>query len=82
MAHGPEVRRGVAMASAAAMMQGLTAIVLVYGLIFISGWLPSETRSAVNWTERFSFLLVAVIGVYLLWRGVRSLKNALSKSDA
>jgi ABC-type nickel/cobalt efflux system permease component RcnA len=81
LAHGPEVRRGIAMASAAALLQGITAIVLVYGLIFLSGWLPSETRNAVDWTERFSFLLVAAIGIYLLWRGVRSLKNAISNSD-
>jgi ABC-type nickel/cobalt efflux system permease component RcnA len=82
LAHGPEVRRGIAMAIAAAMMQGLTAVVLVYGLIFITGWLPSETRSAVNWTERFSFFLVAVVGLYLLLRGVHSVRGALRKADA
>lgn len=82
LAHGPEVRRGIAMASAAALMQGLTAVVLVYGLIFVTGWLPSETRSAVNWTERLSFILVAAVGVYLLLRGIHSIKHSLYRSNS
>jgi nickel/cobalt transporter (NicO) family protein len=79
LAHGPEVRRGIAMASATALMQGFTAVVLVYGLIFITGWLPSETRNAVSWTERFSFFLVAAVGLYLLLRGIHGTRVALRK---
>jgi ABC-type nickel/cobalt efflux system permease component RcnA len=79
LTHGREVRRGVAMASATALMQGLTAVVLVYGLILAAGWLPSETHSAVDWTERLSFLLVAAIGLYLLLRGARGIWKSLRK---
>jgi ABC-type nickel/cobalt efflux system permease component RcnA len=73
LTNGREVWRGVAMAAATALMQGVTAIVLVYGLILAAGWLPRETHGAVLWTERFSFLLVTGIGVLLLAHGMRGL---------
>ena len=79
LTHGREVRRGVAMASATALMQGFTAVILVYGLILVAGWLPRETHSAVDWTERLSFLLVAGIGLYLLLRGARGVWRSLRK---
>jgi ABC-type nickel/cobalt efflux system permease component RcnA len=81
LTHGREVRRGVGMASAAALMQGTTAVVLVYGLVLVAGWLPRETHTAVDWTERFSFLLVAAIGMFLLWRGIKSVKSAFHRSS-
>jgi ABC-type nickel/cobalt efflux system permease component RcnA len=80
LTHGRELRRGVAMASATALMQGTTAVVLVYGLILAADWLPRETRSAVDWTERLSFLLVAAIGLYLLYNGLRGVMSSLRKS--
>jgi ABC-type nickel/cobalt efflux system permease component RcnA len=82
LTHGREVRRGIGMASAAALMQGITAVVLVYGLILLAGWLPRETHTAVDWTERFSFLLVTSIGGYLLWRGIHGIRSSLHRSDS
>jgi ABC-type nickel/cobalt efflux system permease component RcnA len=82
LTHGRDVRRGIGMASAAALMQGITAVVLVYGLILVAGWLPKETHTAVDWTERFSFLLVTVIGMYLLWRGINGIRVSLRDSRA
>jgi ABC-type nickel/cobalt efflux system permease component RcnA len=82
LTQGREVRRGVAMATAAALMQGTTAVVLVYGLILVAGWLPRETHTAVDWTERFSFLLVAAIGLFLLWRGIKGIRGSLQESRA
>ncbi|MGD8908497.1 MAG: nickel/cobalt transporter [Chromatiales bacterium] len=80
LTHGRELRRGVSMASATALMQGTTAVVLVYGLILAADWLPRETRSAVDWTERFSFLLVTAIGLYLFYHGLRGVLSSLRKS--
>jgi ABC-type nickel/cobalt efflux system permease component RcnA len=82
LTHGREVRRGVSMACAAALMQGTTAVVLVYGLVLVAGWLPRETHTAVDWAERFSFLLVSAIGLFLLWRGIGSVRKAVSNSRA
>jgi ABC-type nickel/cobalt efflux system permease component RcnA len=82
LTRGREVRRGIAMASAAALMQGTTAVILVYGLILVAGWLPRETHTAVDWTERFSFLLVAAIGMFLLWRGIKGIRSSVRASNA
>ena len=81
LAHGHNVRRGVAMASASALLQGITALVLVYGLVLVAGWLPRETRSAVEWTERISFLLLSGVGLILLVHGLRSLSRWWRGSD-
>ncbi len=70
--HGARLGRGVGMAAAAAACQGLVALVLVYGLIYLAGWLPRDTASAVDWTERASYALVTAIGAYLVWRAARA----------
>ncbi len=72
LTHGTRVRRGIAMAAAAAFLQGLVAVVLVYGLIYLVGWLPRDTSGAVSWSERLSYALVAGIGLVLAVRAVRS----------
>ncbi|MEM7302679.1 MAG: nickel/cobalt transporter [Pseudomonadota bacterium] len=63
-----ETRRGIMIAWLAALCQGLVAISLIYGLLYIAGWVPRDTKSAVTWSERLSYILVMGIGVYLIWR--------------
>lgn len=75
--HRETIRRGVQLSVAAAFCQGLVAILIVYGLISLAGWLPRETQTAVTWSERMSFALVALVGAYLLYRGFRGLWNKL-----
>lgn len=72
LTHGARVRRGIAMAAAAAFLQGVVAVVLVYGLIYLVGWLPRDTSGAVSWSERLSYALVAGIGLVLALRALRS----------
>lgn len=72
-----QLRRGIAMATAAALLQGLTAILLVYGLIMVAGWVPREAQTAVDWTTRMGFALLMLIGIYLLVLGFKSTYNAL-----
>lgn len=62
------VKRGIWIAVAAAFCQGLTAIIIVYGLISVAGWLPSDTTAAVTWSERLSYGLVFVVGALLAGR--------------
>lgn len=73
LTHRQTLRRGVALATAAAFCQGLVAILIVYGLVEVAGWLPRDSQTAVSWSERASFALVAVLGAALLFRAVRSL---------
>ena len=67
--------RGVALASLGALCQGLTAILLVYGLVFLVGSLVGHTDQAVDWSERLSFTLIFALGLWLMLRGLRTLRQ-------
>ena len=72
LTHRQKLYRGVAMGTVAALLQGLTALILVYGLIGVAGWLPRETEAASLWAARVSFGLLTVVGLYLLVRATTS----------
>lgn len=57
----------------AALCQGVSAIAIVYGLVYVAGWLPRDTKIAVTWGERASFTLVALLGIWLVIRAARSI---------
>lgn len=65
------LKRGVALGVAASFCQGVSAIVIVYGLIWLAGWRASETSVAVSWSERVSYLLLAGMGGFLAFRAAR-----------
>lgn len=75
IAHPEQIRRGMILAAASAMCQGLVAIILVYGLIYLAGWLPRETSQAVDWSERLSFSIIMLIGGMLIFRAGRSFRH-------
>lgn len=66
--HRQRMRRGILLSAAAATLQGITAIVLVFVLTTIAGLAARDTQSAVRWAEQFSYLLVAALGGYLAYR--------------
>ena len=66
--HPAHVSRGVALAVASALCQGLVAVALVYGLILVAGWIPRELTQATAWAERASFILVMLMGALLIAR--------------
>ena len=65
------VRRGIILSIAAAFCQGLVAVIIVYGFVGLAGLLPRDTQTAVNWSERASFALVAILGAMLIVRAAR-----------
>jgi nickel/cobalt transporter (NicO) family protein len=67
------VRRGVGLAFAASFCQGLVALAIVYGLVFLTGLVMSETQAVIRWVERASYALVVAIGVWLVWRALPGL---------
>jgi len=79
LTHRSRLNRGVAMGTVAALLQGVTALLLVYSLIGLAGWLPRETQTASLWTTRVSFVLLAIIGLYLLARSAASLANKVGQ---
>lgn len=79
LTHRSRLNRGVAMGAAAGLLQGVTALVLVYVPIGLAGWLPmeTETETASLWATRVSFTLLAVVGVYLLVRAAGALSESV-----
>jgi ABC-type nickel/cobalt efflux system permease component RcnA len=79
LTHPSRLNRGIAMGTAAALLQGVTALLLVYGLIGMAGWLPRETETASLWATRASFILLAMIGLYILLRAVGAFSGTVQR---
>lgn len=79
--HRERMLRGILLSAAAAGVQGLVAILLVFGLTIMAGWAARDTQSAVRWAEQFSFGLVAVLGGYLLYRAARGLWRSFATPE-
>lgn len=67
------LRRGLALAAGGALLQGLTAILLVSGLDLLAAGLPGGSALAVSWSERASFALLAGLGLLFAGRAGRAL---------
>lgn len=72
------IRRGVALAVASALVQGLVAVVLILGAAEVLGLTRRATFDAATWIERGSYLLVAGLG---LWIAGRALAGARPGHD-
>lgn len=81
LSHRQTLRRGIGLAVAASMCQGLVAIIIVYGLVYVIGWLPRDTQLAATWGERASFVLVALLGAYLAVQALRRLASRVNGSE-
>ena len=77
LTHRSRLNRGVAMGAAAGLLQGVTALVLVYVPVGLAGWLPLETETASLWATRVSFTLLAIVGLYLLVRAAGALSESV-----
>ena len=75
--HESRLSRGIGLAVASSLCQGMVAVLLVTGLIFIAGWLPREAQAAVTWAERLSFGLLAAMGVLFAGRAVVGLARPI-----
>ena len=73
LSHKETTLRAVTLAAASALCQGATAILLVYGLVWIVGWQMRETASAVAWSGRIGALLVVLVGFLLALRAAMGL---------
>ena len=73
VSHERRIGRALVLSCAAALCQGVVAIVLVFGLIWGAGFAGRETQGAALWAERASFAMIAVLGLYLMARSLRGL---------
>ncbi len=77
LTHPSDLRRGLGLAWLSSLVQGLTAIVLVLGLVHIVGFAMRETRDAVGPLESASFALVALLGAWLVVRAILSIRRSM-----
>lgn len=83
LANEQTVRRGIALSFMAAFIQALSAILVVGILALILNAANVRVRASVEaWLESLSWLLVASIGAWLLWRQIRSILAARRQSAA
>src|SRR5690606_14512454 len=66
-----EVKRGIVLAFLSAFAQALTAIAVVGILAVLLGLSSRATASTLPIIERASFILIAGVGVWLIWRTLR-----------
>ena len=71
LAERSSLRRGVAIAVLASLLQGLVAIAVVLGLFLLLGLARAQTERAAFTLETVSFVLIAVLGLRLVLRGAR-----------
>lgn len=72
LAREQEVRRGVLLSFAAALVQSLTAIVFILFLAGILGLSSFALSDAARWLELTSYALIALVGAWLVWRKLRA----------
>ena len=65
LSHECQLRRGVALSFAAALTQGLTAVVVVFSVFWLMELSMGQTRGVVNHVEVLSFAMIAVVGFYI-----------------
>ncbi len=69
-----QLRRGILVAFMSSIVQALVAILLVSGALLLLKGAGSAAKNMAGYLESVSFGLIAVMGAYLLWTGLKSLK--------
>ncbi len=74
--HESRLVRGIALSLLSSFVQGLTAILLVGGVVLVAERSMRESQSLGIWLEVLSYGLVILIGCFLIMRGVRRLMRS------
>jgi ABC-type nickel/cobalt efflux system permease component RcnA len=73
LSHESKLKKGIALSFAAAFVQGLSAVVLVEGLVGLLGLSRADAKEAVPLLEMVSFALISLIGLVLIKRAALAL---------
>ena len=68
-----DLRRGVLVALMSAIVQAVTAITLVSAVLLLVSGAGSAARDMAAYLESASFALIAAMGAYLLWTGLKAM---------
>ena len=77
LSHESQLRRGIALSFAAALTQGLTAMVIVFFAFWFMQLSMVQTRGIVNHVEVVSFAMVALVGFYITCKQAQSLRRKI-----
>ncbi|MDN3556640.1 sodium:proton antiporter [Halomonas maura] len=75
LSQGGALRRALLLSCLASLLQALVAIALVTVLVHGLGWLTRQAMGSVAWLEQASYLLVAMLGLWLCWRALAHLPS-------
>lgn len=70
LSQGGALRRALLLSCLASLLQAVVAIALVTLLVHGLGWLTRQAMGSVVWLEQASYLLVALLGLWLCWRAL------------
>ncbi|XKE44537.1 nickel/cobalt transporter [Halomonas organivorans] len=70
LSQGGALRRALLLSCLASLLQAVVAIALVTVLVHGLGWLTRQAMGSVVWLEQASYLLVAMLGLWLCWRAL------------
>lgn len=73
LTHRTDVPRGLLLSMLASLLQALVAILLVFGLVRVAGWLSRDALHQMAVVEPVSFALIAGLGGLLVLRAARPL---------
>jgi len=77
-----ELRRGILIAFMSAVVQALTAIVIVSALLLLVTAVGSTARDIAGFLETASYGLIALMGAYLIWTALRPHQHAAGSVPA
>ena len=73
LTHRQDLIRGIGLSISAALLQGVTAILLVLSMVGVLGLLAGDALAQVYYLELFSFLLISLLGIWLCIRALRTI---------
>ncbi len=71
-----DLRRGIIISALSALFQALTAIVIVSALLLFVSSASAMARDVAGFLESASYLMIAGLGLYLVWSGIRPARAA------
>lgn len=81
LTHRADLRRGLLLSALSSLLQGITAIALVFGFVTLAGRLTRDAVNHVSTLEQISFALIAALGAWLAVRALGRFRTAHRVTD-